>query len=71
MDIFTSSKEVDEAVIGIKDCQRSQDDESTEPVWKPTTHEFLIMISLAIISIMISLDATIIVTSLSVSLVSQ
>lgn len=34
--------------------------------WKPTTQELLIMIVLSVISFMVSLDATIIVTSLSV-----
>lgn len=36
--------------------------------WKPTTHQLLIMVTLSIISFMVSLDACIIVTSLSVSL---
>ena len=32
--------------------------------WKPTNHELLIMVSLSIISMMIALDATVIITSL-------
>jgi len=36
------------------------------PEWKPTLHELLILVSLAAISLMVSLDATILVTSLSV-----
>ena len=35
--------------------------------WKPTTHQLLIMVTLSIVSFMVSLDACIIVTSLSVS----
>ncbi|KAF2400725.1 major facilitator superfamily transporter [Trichodelitschia bisporula] len=35
-----------------------------EPEWKPTTQEFLIMLSLALVSLMIALDANIIITSL-------
>jgi hypothetical protein len=35
--------------------------------WKPSLHQVAILLSLAIISFMISLDATIIITSLSVS----
>ncbi len=34
--------------------------------WKPSRHELLIIITLALVSMMISLDATIIVTSLGV-----
>jgi hypothetical protein len=41
---------------------------SNAAVWKPTRHELLIMISLALLSLMISLDATIVITSLSVRL---
>lgn len=35
--------------------------------WSPTRHELLIMLTLSIISLMVALDACIIVTSLSVS----
>lgn len=43
-------------------------DEMTSPTkWKPTARELALMLSLGIISLMISLDATIVVTSLSVS----
>lgn len=35
--------------------------------WKPTTQQLLIMVVLSVISFMVSLDATIIVTSLNVS----
>ncbi|TLD36664.1 hypothetical protein E2P81_ATG02446 [Venturia nashicola] len=38
---------------------------AVEPEWKPTTHELLIMLSLAVISLMVSLDASIIITSLT------
>ena len=34
--------------------------------WTPTRHELLVMISLSLISLMVSLDATVIVTSLQV-----
>lgn len=37
-----------------------------ETEWKPTTHQLMIMIALSVISFMVSLDACIIVTSLSV-----
>lgn len=37
-----------------------------ETEWKPTTHQIMIMIVLSVISFMVSLDACIIVTSLSV-----
>jgi hypothetical protein len=46
-------------------------DEAQKPApqeWKPSFHQVVILISLAIISLMISLDATIIITSLSVSM---
>ncbi|KAI1613464.1 major facilitator superfamily domain-containing protein [Exophiala viscosa] len=38
---------------------------ANRPEWKPTLHELLILVSLAAISLMVSLDATILVTSLS------
>lgn len=38
--------------------------EADTTLWKPTPHEFLVMFSLAAISMMISLDATVIITSL-------
>ncbi|KAF3761690.1 MFS general substrate transporter [Cryphonectria parasitica EP155] len=43
------------------------DDEALSPTlgWKPSGHELMIMIVLSVISCMVSLDATIIVTSLS------
>jgi hypothetical protein len=34
--------------------------------WKPSRHELLIIITLALVSLMISLDATIVVTSIGV-----
>lgn len=36
--------------------------------WKPNTQQLMIMLVLSVISFMVSLDATIIVTSLSVSI---
>ena len=44
-------------------------EESKEAVvdWKPSLREILIMVSLALLSLMVSLDATIVVTSISVS----
>lgn len=45
----------------------SQDGETGVP-WKPQREELLVMISLAVISFIVSLDATIIVPALSVSL---
>lgn len=44
----------------------SQDGETVVP-WKPQREELLAMISLAVISFIVSLDATIIVPALSVS----
>ncbi|KAI1619298.1 major facilitator superfamily transporter [Exophiala viscosa] len=38
---------------------------ANRPEWKPTLHELLFLVSLAAISLMVSLDATILVTSLS------
>lgn len=38
------------------------------PGWKPSRQEVMIMLTLAIISLMVSLDATVIITSLSVRL---
>jgi hypothetical protein len=43
-------------------------DEVQMQQWKPSLHQLAIMLSLAICSVMISLDATIIITTLSVSL---
>ncbi|KAI0021923.1 major facilitator superfamily transporter [Xylariomycetidae sp. FL0641] len=37
---------------------------TSDPDWKPTVHEILIMVTLSVISLMVSLDACIIVTSL-------
>lgn len=41
--------------------------ESINSEWKLTKHEFMIMITLSIASLMVSIDATIIITSLSVT----
>jgi hypothetical protein len=38
----------------------------TEPEWKPTAHELAIMLTLSTTSLMISLDATIVVTTIEV-----
>ena len=45
-----------------------EDDESQSetPPWKPSRHELMIMATLATLSLMVSLDSSIIVTSLSV-----
>lgn len=67
MDIFTSKASQD-AVICVKEIgtpTTHRGNESTDPVWKPSMHQLAIMICLAIISFMISLDATIIITTLS------
>jgi hypothetical protein len=40
---------------------------SQQVEWKPTGHELLIIITLAIVSLLVALDASIIVTSLGVS----
>ncbi|KAK5421901.1 hypothetical protein LTR06_000158 [Exophiala xenobiotica] len=40
-------------------------DQDVAPAWKPSGHEWAIMLTLAIISLMVSLDATVIITSLS------
>lgn len=42
-----------------------------ETEWKPTTHQLMIMVALSVISFMVSLDACIIVTSLSVRITTQ
>lgn len=42
-----------------------------ETEWKPTTHQLMIMVALSVISFMVSLDACIIVTSLSVRATTQ
>lgn len=63
------SKELGEASIGnVKDkvFLGTIDASKRESVWKPGKQEFLIMASL--VSLMISLDATIVITSLSVRL---
>lgn len=36
--------------------------------WRPSGHELMVMITLAVVSLMVSLDATVIITSLSVQL---
>jgi MFS family permease len=48
---------------------RGEEKASIQEEWKPTKNEWLIMISLAFISLMVALDATILVTVLPVSLV--
>ena len=40
--------------------------EETPAQWKPQKHELYILLTLSIISLMVALDATVIVTSLSV-----
>ena len=68
MDVFTS-KLAEEAVIGVVKREAPPLPANVtmeEPVWKPTNHQLLIMISLSITSLMISLDATIVITSLTV-----
>ena len=40
--------------------------EQPSPKWKPKRQEVMIMLTLAILSLMVSLDATVIVTSLAV-----
>lgn len=37
------------------------------PKWKPSTHELLIILTLSVVSLMVSLDASIILTSLTAS----
>jgi hypothetical protein len=37
-----------------------------EPKWKPSVHELAIMITLSVASLMVSLDATIVVTTIEV-----
>lgn len=55
--------------VGSNSDVESGSSPSSEPLseWSPTRHELLIMITLSIISLMVALDACIIVTSLSVS----
>ncbi|KIW60705.1 hypothetical protein PV05_00904 [Exophiala xenobiotica] len=45
--------------------QHTARDQDVAPAWKPSGHEWAIMLTLAIISLMVSLDATVIITSLS------
>lgn len=52
-----------------KQTDREQDGEALKNAaleWKPSRQELMIMLTLAIVSFMVSLDATVIVTSLSV-----
>jgi hypothetical protein len=39
--------------------------------WTPSRQELIIMLTLSLISLMVSLDATVIITSLSVSVLSK
>ncbi|POS77854.1 major facilitator superfamily transporter [Diaporthe helianthi] len=55
-----NSKEQPEAKLEVVDESLRQETE-----WKPTTHQVMIMVALSVISFMVSLDACIIVTSLS------
>lgn len=51
------------------DTTELESDQGAEPKqeeWKPQKQELLVMLTLSIISLMVALDATIIVTSLSV-----
>lgn len=67
----TQSVELDNraSTVSPKSSTRDLEDDSppatVEPDWKPSTHELLIMLSLALISLMVSLDASIIITSLT------
>ncbi|KAI3398352.1 hypothetical protein diail_9444 [Diaporthe ilicicola] len=54
------SKQQPEVKLAVVDESLRQETE-----WKPTTHQLIIMIALSVISFMVSLDACIIVTSLS------
>ncbi|KAE9987975.1 hypothetical protein EG328_000919 [Venturia inaequalis] len=47
------------------DVENARGSAAVVPNWKPSTHELLIMLSLAVISLMVSLDASIIITSLT------
>jgi hypothetical protein len=49
------------------DVEAKGEDVAVVPEWKPTKNEWLIMISLAFISLMVALDASILVTVLPVS----
>ncbi|KAG8169613.1 hypothetical protein KVR01_000358 [Diaporthe batatas] len=55
-----SSKQQPEGKLEVADESLRQETE-----WKPTTHQLMIMVALSVISFMVSLDACIIVTSLS------
>jgi hypothetical protein len=50
---------------------RGEEKASIPEEWTPTKNEWLIMISLAFISLMVALDATILVTVLPVSLITE
>ena len=53
----------------VADGQSNADITSRRPKagqWKPTGHELMVMLTLSVVSLMVSLDATIIITSLSV-----
>jgi hypothetical protein len=60
-----ASQRLDADVEAKSNKQEGSGEEKTLE-WKPNLHELLIMISLSMISLMVSLDATIIITSLSV-----
>ncbi|EXJ94395.1 hypothetical protein A1O1_02789 [Capronia coronata CBS 617.96] len=51
--------------LGIGNNMDSLSSEPDMPRWKPSTQELIIMLTLAVTSLMVSLDATVIITSLS------
>lgn len=50
----------------LPDVEDAGSDKTQEAEWKPTGHELLIIITLGIVSLLVALDASIIVTSLGV-----
>ncbi|KAH8652220.1 major facilitator superfamily domain-containing protein [Xylariales sp. PMI_506] len=51
--------------MDVEDAAGSGKDEEVEEEWKPTGHELLIIVTLSIVSLLVALDASIIVTALS------
>lgn len=55
-------------VVDDMDQVRDADTAGAQPqIWKPNRHELGVMLTLSLTSLLVALDATIIVTSLSVS----
>ena len=62
-----AAKAIDPEDSSDSDSNRSVHVQPQRKDWKPTSSEMLVMITLAFISLMVALDANVIVTSLAVS----